>query len=155
MHTRNTQSGFALVMSLALVATLLLGVVSFSVIISQSIQQSRLLDDAIQASFSGESGIERSLYHVRQRHAGLDCAGAVCGSDGYCSNNPAQACFTPSSDGLSLGIDWQATVAPENSITITLDRGDSIQVDLFSPLQVATAGITGIHIVSDKKNTSL
>jgi len=156
MYTQKKfQSGFALVMSLAIVATLLIGVVGFSITISQSLQQSRLLDRAVQASYGAESGIERSLFHIRQRGATADCNGGTCDSDGRCSNNAAQKCFIPALAMAQTGVNFNVTIRSEDATTLSLRPGDSVQVDLFSPLQLDRAGITGISITSDVNNVSL
>jgi hypothetical protein len=121
-----------------------------SLIISQ-IQQSRLIDQSIQAYYIAESGAERAMYQTRKREAIPACDGVkVCNNNnGYCAGNINDAPCVTSSQG-TLGSkfvsDWLVVANNETETIVRLDQGNSFQLDLFTPLQVKDANIDLVRI---------
>lgn len=137
------QSGMVLILALLIIAAILATAIIFSNLIIREIQQSRLIDQSIQAYYLAESGAERALYQTRRREAvqGDDCNVIVVGSscqesNGYCSlTNNEVSCITGTEDNLATRNGWLVTVANEPETTVNLKVGESFQLDLFSPYQ--------------------
>lgn len=156
MHNQaNTQPrGIILILALLVVSTILLAAAAFAGIINRELQQARLLDQSVQALYAAESGVERSLFHIRQRLAVATCDdGATCQA-GVCDGS-AIACFDANDSALLPRGDWNMIIDPEGATTVNLQRGQSFQVDLFGLNQVSDAGITGFQLSSDVNNIML
>lgn len=146
MIRQRKQSGMILILSLLVIGAVLGVVVIFSNLIINEIQQSRLIDQSIQAFYLAESGAERALHQTRRREAVkfADCGLIEPGSDcndsgayyGSCSGtNGELTCITTDENTLDVPGRWDVDVKNEESVTIALGIGDSFQMDLFSPYQ--------------------
>lgn len=157
MHNQyQKQSGVVLVLALLIVSVVLATAGALSNLVIRSIQQTRLIDQSMQAYYSAESGAERALYQIRRREAIPDCAaisGGACQSNGICSINSVP-CITPNNGSLSLANGWTTNATNELSTTVTLKPGGSFQLDLFNPYQASSAGINQVVVVSDITPTS-
>jgi len=134
-----------LVLAVLIIATVLVTAVIFSNLLLSEIQQSRLIDNSIQAYYLAEGGAERALYQSRRKEAvkAQDCVLIIPGNycredDGYCSFSTDKnkvACITETSGDLDIRGQWQIEVSNEPETTVFLDVGQSFQLDLFNPYQ--------------------
>jgi len=161
MKTRKlyNQSGVVLLLALLIVSVVLGSAGVLSNLVIRSIQQTRLIDQSMQAFYGAESGAERALYQVRRREAIPDCAvltsGSVCQANGACSLDPDVACITTTNGTLALGTGWNANATNEMSTEVLLKRGGSFQLDLFNPYQASAANINQVVLDNDVPNLSL
>lgn len=155
----HNQSGVVLLLALLIVSVVLGSAGILSNLVIRSIQQTRLIDQSMQAYYGAESGAERALYQVRRREAIPDCADLTLGScneiNGTCSFNSDVACITATNGALALGSGWNASVANETSTEILLKKGGSFQLDLFSPYQASAANINQVVVESDASDLIL
>ncbi|MFA6410935.1 MAG: hypothetical protein WCW26_05185, partial [Candidatus Buchananbacteria bacterium] len=154
------QSGVVLILVI-LIITVILGVAAvFSNLIVSDIQQSRLIDQSIQAYYLAESGAERSLYQVRRREAITDCSllglSSVCNQDGYCADNQTIPCINQRG-GFDWDIrgGWQVAASNEEETSFVLKEGESFQIDLFNPYQSEDSNIRSVDVTADTDNLSL
>ncbi len=158
------QSGMVLILAILIIAAVLAAAAVFSNLIIREIQQSRLIDQSIQAYYLAESGGERALYQVRRKEAvkPQDCdlvvQGSICDSDGFCSNtNPADSvpCVNETKGGLNIKDNWRVSVDNEQSTSIVLGEGESFQIDLFNPYQAAGSDINKVGVTSNVADLTL
>lgn len=160
------QSGMVLVLAILVGAAVLATAALFGNLIIREIQQSRLIDQSIQAYYLAESGVERALYQSRRREAvkAADCQSIFGGSsecdatDGYCTLSGQQvSCIIEGPASLGLRGNWQVEVTNENETSVNLAVGESFQLDLFSPFETGgfSTNIKSIVIESDLLNTTL
>lgn len=149
--TRNMakqESGMVIILAILIIAAVLASAVLLNDIITREIRQSRLIDQSIQAYYYAESGSERALHQLRQREAIADCsslAGSpVCEANSFCSA-PYQdiPCINVTGGGLGA---WQIEPRNEPQAIITLNEGETFQVDLFGPTQVENAQVKEIDV---------
>jgi len=62
----NNQSGIVLILAILLIAAVISTAAIFTSLTIRNLQQSRLVDQAIQAHYIAESGAEHALYQVRR-----------------------------------------------------------------------------------------
>jgi hypothetical protein len=159
VYTPHNQSGVVLLLALLIVSVVLGSAGILSNLVIRSIQQTRLIDQSMQAFYGAESGAERALYQVRRREAIPDCAaltlGSVCQANGTCSLNPDVACITATNGTLALGSGWKANASNEMSTEVLLKKGGSFQIDLFNPYQASAANINQVVLANDVPNLSL
>ncbi len=146
-----------LILAMMIIAAVLATAAIFANLIIREIQQSRLIDQSIQAYYLAESGVERALYQTRKREAVKpdECnlidpshPFSTCLEDqGFCADIPV-SCITKSQGSLAGEIreNWQVEVTNEPETVIKLAEGDSFQIDLFSPFEVQNANINKIII---------
>jgi hypothetical protein len=150
------QSGMILILVVLVIGTVLTTAAIFANLIIREIQQSRLLDQSIQSYYLAESGAERALLQIRYRQAISQCPGSqTCLENGYCSGNNDLPCINRDNTGLNILSGWQIKVENEKSTVVTLQPGESFQVDLFDPLQSESSNIDGISIVNKSESQSL
>ena len=146
-----------LVLALLIIAAVLATAVIFSNLIIREIQQSRLIDQSIQAYYLAESGAERALHQTRRREAvqGEDCGVIISGSNcqennGYCSStNNEVSCITGTEGNLAVRSGWLVTVDNETETAVNLKVGESFQIDLFNPFKTAGPNIEAIEVNRD------
>lgn len=163
LHSKQTkQSGMVLVLAILVMGVVLGTAIVFSNLIIREIQQSRLIDQSIQAYYLAESGSERALYQLRQREAVIDCdlvqTGSTCLVTSYCSAPvPANTvpCINDSEGGLNINGSWQLTATNEQETTILLKRGESFQIDLFDPFQSSESNINEVGVYSADSGLTL
>ncbi|NUM25518.1 MAG: hypothetical protein HUU49_02720 [Candidatus Buchananbacteria bacterium] len=146
-RTEKKQSGMVLILAILIIASVLATAVVFSNLIISEIRQSRLIDQSIQSYYLAESGAERALYETRRKEAVKpeDCSkiqsGSTCQITGYCSlTTPSNSvpCISLNEGNLSgLPGQWDIAVTNEKQVSIFLNIGESFQIDLFNPYQVA------------------
>ena len=141
MPHRSQQSGIVLILALLIITAALTATAVFGNLIIRSIQQSRLVDQSIQAYYLAESGAERALYQVRVLTSIHDCKIAnssfSCTINGYCDRFSTLPCVTSGQGGLAAGMpsDWLVSALSEQSVVKRLQPGESFQIDLFNPYQ--------------------
>ena len=154
-------NGMVLVLAVIIIGTVLSSAAVLGNLIIREIQQSRLIDQSMQAYLSAESGAERSLYLLRRREAvkPQDCGqitGGSCQSDdAFCSLSSGQvACIAADAGSLAVRTSWNVEVNNENKISVYLGTGGSFQVDLFNPYQTGQyeAGVQSFLVESDIVN---
>lgn len=139
------QSGVILLLVILIVTAILSTSAIFGGLILRDIQQSRLIDQSMQAFYLAESGVERALYQVRHLESVQDCgsmlAGSSCQDDGFCSIiNPRLSCITANKGNLIwLKGDWAIAVKNEKEVAVNLQAGESVQIDLFNPYKTGEA----------------
>ncbi|OGY49974.1 MAG: hypothetical protein A3J59_00965 [Candidatus Buchananbacteria bacterium RIFCSPHIGHO2_02_FULL_56_16] len=145
MPRTSEQSGIVLILALLIITAALTATAVFGNLIIRSIQQSRLVDQSMQAYYLAESGVERALYQVRRRSAIHNCSIAIpsasCNVRGYCDSANSLACVTSGPGGLAAGMpsDWLVSALSEQSVVKRLQPGESFQIDLFHPYQPTVA----------------
>lgn len=146
------QSGMVIILAILIIAAILTTAVLLNNIITREIRQSRLIDQSIQAYYYAESGSERALHQLRQREGISDCRqldndpSAICNSNSYCSNDEDVPCIN--ADGGTIGT-WEVDSKNEGKVEVTLNEGETFQVDLFSPTQIVDSNVEQIKINSD------
>ncbi|OGY47405.1 MAG: hypothetical protein A3J65_00030 [Candidatus Buchananbacteria bacterium RIFCSPHIGHO2_02_FULL_45_11b] len=139
------QSGVILLLVILIVTAILSTSAIFGALILREIQQSRLIDQSMQAFYLAESGLERALHQVRRLEAVWDCgsmaAGSFCQADGSCSViSPRLSCITKSQGNLFWPKgDWDIAVNNEKEVAVNLPAGESVQIDLFNPYKTGEA----------------
>src|SRR3989338_872826 len=113
MSHSSQQSGIVLILALLIITAALVASAALGNLIIRGIQQSRLVDQSMQAHYLAESGAERALHQVRQRTALHDCAligAGSCSALGYCDGARFETvpCITAAADGLGAAMpsDW-------------------------------------------------
>ena len=153
------KSGIVLLLALLIVSVVLITAGALSGLIVRSIQQTRLIDQSIQAYYGAESGAERALYQVRRREAIPNCVvitpGSTCQANGACSLNPEVACIVSNNGALALANGWITDATNELSTEVLLKKGSSFQLDLFNPYQASAANINQVVLENDVPNLSL
>jgi hypothetical protein len=157
------QSGMVLVLAILIIATVLAAAVIFSNLIIREIQQSRLIDQSMQAYYLAESGAERALYQVRRLEAvkarecglvGLEpTPESICDDDGYCSDTlqpDTVPCINQNESALTVRAGWKIEADNEQETSILLKKGQSFQIDLFSPAQAFEYEINAIKVDRDR-----
>ena len=149
-----------LILAILVIAAVLGAAAAFGNLIIREIQQSRLIDQSIQAHYLAESGVERALQQIRRREAVRDCQlvapGAVCGDNGFCPfPNSDVPCVAKTDSGLSGRGGWQVEVANALDFSIRLTKGESLQIDLFNPIQEAGPNIEFIKVFRDDPSAVL
>jgi len=140
----NNQSGIVLILAILMISAVISAAAIFTGLTIRNLQQSRLVDQAIQAHYIAESGAEHALYQVRQREAvvpdkcdQLDSGSSCVESNGFCDGallGGEVSCITSGSGALAV-TDWQNTAEHERTFSFFLERGQNIQIDLFDPFQ--------------------
>ncbi|OGY53765.1 MAG: hypothetical protein A3A24_02535 [Candidatus Buchananbacteria bacterium RIFCSPLOWO2_01_FULL_46_12] len=159
--TNKKQNGMVLVLAILIIAAVLATATVFSELIIRQIQQSRLIDQSIQAYYLAESGAERTLHQIRILESVVDCATISIGScqenNARCSLDAEIPCVTSSQGSLDTAVtdDWQVVVSEESQTDFVLTKGETFQIDLFSPQQVQDANITKIDVGSSVNNLKL
>lgn len=130
-------SGIVLVLSVLIIAASLAVTFTFSGVIISHIQQSRLIDQSIQAHYLAESGAERALYQMRKREAVPICSEVTAGSNcepstGTCTGSGVP-CISSTNGNIDILSGWNVTVQHQRSLQVYMKRGDSVQIDLFNP----------------------
>lgn len=153
----NRESGIVLILALLIITAALTATAVFGNLIIRSIQQSRLVDQSIQAYYLAESGAERALHQVRKRSALHDCSiigGSTCNVLGYCDGFSGVNCITAGSGGLGAAMpsDWLVSALSEQSVVKRLQPGESFQIDLFNPYQ--QTGAVGLEPLETVQVTS-
>lgn len=156
---KKNQSGMVLILAILIIAAVLATTVVFSNLIVSEIRQSRLIDQSIQSYYLAESGAERALYETRRKEAvkPVDCpkiqSGSTCQSNGYCSGTSnAVPCISENEGDLTgLAGQWGIDVTNERQVSIFLNIGESFQIDLFNPYQVAgfETGMESFEVTGD------
>ena len=144
------KKGMVLVLAILIIAAILGAAALFSNVVIREIQQSRLIDQSMQSYYFAESGAERALYQVRRREAVIDCglitSGSVCETDGYCSLNNV-FCINQNEGDLDVSGSWQVAADNEQETSFNLKKGESFQIDLFSPYQEAGTAESNIDAI--------
>ncbi len=165
MKSINSQSGIVILIALLIIAGVLASATILGGLIIQDIQQARLLDDSIQAYYYAESGAERALHQTRKRDAlqPQDCElvdpSSTCHETlGVCTDSDV-ACITMTPNTFPQvgpnNSDWVVDIANESLTTFSLGAGESFQIDLFSPYDIAAQETSGIEsIVLQSLNNS-
>ena len=143
VEKKNKAKGMVLILTIIIIGTVLSSATVFANLIIREIQQSRLIDQSIQALYLAESGAEKALYQSRRRQAikPADCSNVILGSScqtttGFCSLSGDEVpCITTNQGNLPLRGSWSVNVTNEMETSVYLGVGESFQVDLFSPYQ--------------------
>ncbi len=99
--------------------TVIISSVGLSSLILSSLQQSRVIDNAVTAYYAAETALEEALYE-----AGISEDGLPSGGNGTLDN----------------GARWERTVMPsESAVYATVAQDDFLEVALYDPLQPITA----------------
>jgi len=157
-----------LILSILIIAAVLATAVIFGNLIIREIQQSRLIDQSIQAYYLAESGSERALYQTRRRQAVQtdECQslfGTACEeNNGFCASTGSEvSCITQTPGDLTPDLRgvWNVAVTNEQETTINLAVGESFQLDLFSPFRDQGTNfdseIVAFRVTSDLTDTIL
>jgi len=152
------KKGMVLVLAILIIAAILGAAALFSNVVIREIQQSRLIDQSMQAYYFAESGAERALYQVRRREAVIDCdsitSGSVCETNGHCSSDDV-FCINQDEGGLEVSGSWQVAADNEQETSVNLKKGESFQIDLFSPYQEADTAESSIDAIEVSRDDSL
>lgn len=153
MENRVPQSGTIIILAILIIAAVLSTALIFSNLILRDLQQSRLLDQSLQAYYGAESGSERALHQVRRRSAIVNCSAldndqnAFCDeATSRCSNVPAVPCTNSTDGNITLAGGWDLGIVNEPSTSIPLSKGQSFQLDLFDPAEVAQSNVDSIAV---------
>lgn len=139
------QSGVILLLVILIVTALLSTSAIFGGLILRDIQQSRLIDQSMQAFYLAESGVERALYQVRHLEAvqPQDCRDLMIGGSscddatGFCSGTSVN-CITADKGNLIWPKgNWAIAVKNEKEVAVNLRAGESVQIDLFNPYKTS------------------
>ncbi|MFA5021904.1 MAG: hypothetical protein WC508_02410 [Patescibacteria group bacterium] len=154
------QSGMVLILVILIITAVLGTAAIFSTLIVRDIQQSRLIDQSIQAYYLAESGAERSLYQVRRREAITDCEkvtlSGVCDDNGYCVANSTIPCVNQAGGfDWSIRGGWQIKASNETETSFSFSPGQSFQIDLFNPYQSGGSNIRSVGVDCNIPNLTL
>lgn len=149
IYITKQHDGMVIVLAILIIAAVLGTAILFSNLVIREIMQSRLIDQSIQSYYLAESGSERALYQIRKREAVTDCAllpGAnpSCQDNGYCLNDLETPCVNLANTIVNDLSSWQVVANPESTTVITLNEGETFQVDLFNPAQSSNSNINKI-----------
>ncbi len=161
--TAKRQSGITIILAMLMIAAVLGAAATFSSFIIRQIQQSRLIDQSIQAYYYAESGSEHALFQSRKLAAikAAECplivSGSTCSDQyGKCSSSDVP-CFSSQQPFLSgSNGEWAVAVASEPETTIVLKPNESFQIDLFNPFLMGNAASNlGSFVVSSDEDANL
>lgn len=136
LNLRTSQQGIALLLALLIMAGVTASAIVASVLIVRELRQSQSLDASIAAYHAAESGIEKSLWIIKEaRRSGADLADVI--TDLEASGEPV----------IRGSWDIDATSITD-SFEVTLQADQSAQVDLYDPDGNAGAGVESVEVVS-------
>jgi hypothetical protein len=157
MKIFHRQSGSTLIMALLLISVMIGGAMVLNTIIVREVQQSRLVNQSIQANYIAESGMERALYQLRKKEAVISCGqSGECLDSGYCSDNAEVPCVSQGEGSLGqLPNEWNININLEDEVVVKLKKGESFQIDLFDASQVSGSSIDEVGVESQPDQLTL
>lgn len=148
------QSGMVLILAILIIGAVIGTVSLFSNLIIRNIQQSRLIDNSIQAYYLAESGSEKALHQVRRRQGVIDCSDidgsptAFCQANGFCSNDNEVPCVSENKGTLAVSNNWKVATSTELATNFLLAPGESFQIDLFNPVKSYLSNVDIVELDS-------
>ncbi len=134
-----------LIMSLLLLASGIAGGLAIAILVISEVRQSSAIDSGLVSYFSAESGLEESIYDIRQKD--------ICGNLTNCQNTDYQNCDLPNinntslcstSSNINIGcapVDCNKQIQPTKILPVgTLGMNDTFQIDIDPSMDAALRG---------------
>lgn len=136
------QSGNVLLLSLLMLAGGIAGALAVAVVVISELKQSSAADQGLVAFFDAESGLEQSIYDIRQTNLCDDPTKCKDDSNDYTNCDlpavTASSCLVGTSGCLIP--DCEKNIQPISRMEVNLEPNDTFQIDLDPSIDTEVSG---------------